>query len=179
MRTPLVGTLVVALGPVFAIASVARADVGPPPTSCDGVVAVDVGKRAAPKAAVAKVAASAGKRRGPPDVRLRGRGLDAAAIAALGREPALAEVAALDVPCLGAAEPGALLAPGVFPGLTRLTMNGCRPDDRVAAALAGLAVRDAIAIAHRRRRGAGARALDEHGGAEERCDRHLLLLRGG
>ena len=75
---------------------------------------------------------------------MRGRGLDAAAITALGSEPALADVETLDLPCLAAPEWRALLAPGVFPGLTRLEMIDCRLGDRAVAALGGLAARDAI-----------------------------------
>jgi len=136
--TPIVFALVTIVAP-------ARAAESPPPTSCDQVVAVDVGKKVDPKKVVAKVAAGTSKRRGPPELQLRGRGLDAAALSTLGKDPALAEEATLDVPCLGAAPLGALLGPGVFPGLTTLRMRDCRLDDRAAAALAGLSARDGIA----------------------------------
>jgi hypothetical protein len=142
MKTP----IVFALAALVTFVAPSRAADGPPPTSCDRVVAVDVGNasKVDPKKVVAKVAAGANKRRGPPALQLRGRGLDAAALTALGHEPGLAEVATLDVPCLGAAPLAALLSPGVFPGVMRLVMQGCRLDDRSAGALASLAARDAI-----------------------------------
>jgi hypothetical protein len=143
MKTPLVCTLV-ALAQV-ATAARARDTVSAPPTSCDIGVAVDVAKKADAAKVVAKIVAAASKQRGPEALRLRGSGLDAAVVTALGRAPALAQVATLDVPCLGAAALGALLSPGVFPGVTKLQMRQCRLDDRAAAALAGLAARDAIA----------------------------------
>jgi hypothetical protein len=142
MRTSIVFTLVAISA---AATSVARGAASPPPTTCDTVLAVDVGKKADAKAIAAKLAAGASKRRGPTELQLRGRGLVAAAITAIGRDPGLAEVATLDAPCLVPAELSALLAPGVFPGLTRLKMQGCRLDDRGAEALAGLDARDAIA----------------------------------
>ena len=141
IKTPIVFTFF----SLVTIVTPARGAEGPPPTSCDVGVAVDVGKKFDPKAVVAKVAATASRRRGPPELQLRGRGLVAAVITTLGRDPGLAEVATLDVPCLVAPELGALLSPGVFPRLTTLRMRGCRLDDRAAGALEGLDARGEIA----------------------------------
>lgn len=146
MRTPT--PIVSTLAALVTMGATARGAASPPPTSCDVGVSVDVGdvaKKVDPRKVASKLAASADKRRAPLELQLRGRGLDAAAIATLGRDPGLAAVATLSLPCLGAAPLAALLSPGVFPGLTKLVLSACRLDDRVAGALAGLAARDAIA----------------------------------